>query len=167
MSEETAKRYRQWCSRCIDFHSHFLNPEVLERSGAHSVFTCFGRDPMPVNSENFKKMFDPERQIVDMDQRGIDKSVISSCDVIQGRTWAQPKEEEELARLANDQAADWVDRFPHRFIGSFGVPLGDTGLALRELERSVAMGLGAAVQEATAPAAARREPAGDCKRPSG
>lgn len=141
MSEQTAQRYRQWCPHCIDFHTHFLHPEVLERSGAHSVFTCFGKQPMPRDSDNFKKMFEPELQIEDMEKRGIDQYVISSCDVIQGRTWAEPDEELYLARLVNDQAADWVDRFPDRFIGSFGVPLGDTKLAIKELERSVAMGL--------------------------
>ena len=141
MSVQIAKRIRQWCPCCVDFHTHFLHPEVLARSMPHSVFTCFGRNKVATDSETFKNMYEPERQIADMERRGIDKYVISSCDVIQGRTWAEIDEESRLTALVNDMAADWVQRFPDRFIGSFAVPLGDTRCALRELERSVAMGL--------------------------
>lgn len=141
MSKKPAARYRQWCPHCIDFHTHFLHPEVLERAGPHSVFSCFGENAISTDSDTFKKMFEPERQIDDMEQRGIDKYVISSCDVIQGRTWADVDEEAYLTCLVNDMAADWVSRFSDRFVGSFAVPLGDTALALRELERAISMGL--------------------------
>ena len=51
MSEQTAQRYRQLCPHCIDFHTHFLNSEVLERSGV--------RLPLKsgVRSLTFKRQF--------------------------------------------------------------------------------------------------------------
>lgn len=141
MSETTAQRYRQWCARCIDFHTHFLHPDVLEKTGSLSAFSCFGENKIPTDSDTFKRMFEPERQIEDMGRLGIDQYVISSCDVIQGRTWADPKEEAYLTCLVNDMATDWVRRFPQQFVGSFTLPLADTRVALRELERALALGL--------------------------
>lgn len=141
MTAETSNRYRQWCPRCIDFHTHFLHPEVLEKTGALSAFSCFGEKEISTDNDTFRSMFEPERQIEDMAKRGIDQYVISSCDVIQGRSWADPKEEAYLTCLVNDMAADWVRRFPTHFIGSFALPLADTKVALRELERSVELGL--------------------------
>src|SRR5258707_4365431 len=42
----------------------------------------------------------------------------------------------ELARLANDEMADLVRRFPDRFVGfAAALPLGDTEAALRGLDR--------------------------------
>jgi aminocarboxymuconate-semialdehyde decarboxylase len=141
MSNQRPGSYRHVCRQCIDFHAHFLHPEVLRESIRHSVTTNFGKMDRALDSEPFKKMLNPELQIEDMEARGVDKHLISSADVIQGRSWATPQEELRLARLVNDQAQDWVTRFPDRFIGSFVVPLGDVELALREFERCAAMGL--------------------------
>ncbi|MGD9942010.1 MAG: amidohydrolase family protein [Burkholderiaceae bacterium] len=141
MSDATASRYRGLCPLCLDFHAHFLHPEVFERSAPHSVATCFGQQPLTSTGERFRKLLEPDRQIADMDRRGIDRQVISSADVVQSRSWAEPAEEARLAALVNDLAADWVGRFPTRFIGSQVLPLGDMELALRELERCRAMGL--------------------------
>jgi aminocarboxymuconate-semialdehyde decarboxylase len=141
MSRAVSARFRQWCSCCMDFHTHFLHPKVLERSGPNSVFTCFGKNPLPADSDTFKRMLEPERQIADMAERGIDRYVISSCDVIQSRTWAEIDEEDYLTRLVNDMASDWVSRFPEQFVGSFSVPLGSIDLALKELERTRSMNL--------------------------
>ncbi|HVH89517.1 MAG TPA: amidohydrolase family protein, partial [Terriglobales bacterium] len=45
----------------------------------------------------------------------------------------------ELARLANDELAELVQRFPARFAGfAAALPLSDVDLALRELERALA-----------------------------
>ena len=85
-------------------------------------------------------MLEPELQIEDMEKRGIDVHVLSSCDVVQSRVWAAPNEEARLTAIVNDRCASWVDRFPGRFIGSAALPVGDMTLALVELERSVAMG---------------------------
>ena len=135
MSQSVAARYRQWCPICLDFHAHFMHPEVYLRCESHNVASGFGRQFRPLDSPRFKRMLEPELQIEDMDLRGIDMNVISSVDVIHGRTWAEPAEEATLASMVNDMAADWATRFPTRFIASFSIPLGDIRLAQREMER--------------------------------
>ena len=136
MSLATANRYRHFCSKCMDFHAHFLHPEVFERCWPHSVSTCFGTRPLPVESPMFRRMFEPELQIADMEERGIDLHVLTSGDVMQSRAWAEPAEQAWLAALVNDECARWVDRYPTRFIGTAVLPLGDMKLALAELERA-------------------------------
>jgi len=83
------------------------------------------------------RMFDPKAEIEDMDARGIDMSVVSSSTVLQGTSWADAKTDLELCRRCNDQAAEWVAKYPKRFVGSFVLPLQDGKLALQELERAV------------------------------
>src|SRR5687768_1197175 len=51
---------------------------------------------------------------------------------------AGPKEALELSRIANDEMADLVSRFPERFIGAAAcVPMHDVDAAIGELQRSV------------------------------
>lgn len=141
MTASNVQRYRQWCPRCLDFHAHFMHPEVYARCEAHNPASGFGRHFRPLNSERFKRMLDPALQIEDMDLRGIDMNVITSVDVIHGRSWAEPAAEHEMAMMVNDMAGSWVSRHPTRFIGSFSPPLGDMKLALKEAERCVGNGL--------------------------
>lgn len=141
MSVSSASRLRPFCGRCIDCHAHFLQREVFEIGHPHSVSSCFGKNILSPDTLVFRKMFEPELQIEDMELRGIDLHLLSSADVIQSRSWAEPAQEARLAGLVNDECAAWVDRFPSRFIGSAVLPLGDMTLALNELERARAMGL--------------------------
>lgn len=141
MSAQTAARYRRWCNACMDFHAHFLHPKVFERSTPHSASTCFGKSPQDPNSPNFRRMFEPERQIADMNEWGIDASIVSSADVVASRSWAEPQEEAYLASLTNDMAVEWAARFPARFVPTAVLPLGDLSLTLRELERDLACGI--------------------------
>ncbi|WP_449472662.1 amidohydrolase family protein [Sphingobium chungangianum] len=141
MSEAVASKYRHFCPKCLDFHAHFLHPEVFETGHPHSVSSCFGANLLSPDTPVFRRMFEPELQIADMEATGVDTNILSSGDVIQSRSWATPDEEDRLGKLVNDECASWVDRFPDRFIGSAVLPLGDMSLALREMERTAAMGL--------------------------
>ena len=140
MSVETATKYRCHCSKCIDFHVHFLQKEAFEISNPHSVSSCFGKIEISTDLLLCRKMLEPELQIADMDDRGIDVNILSSCDVMQSSHWATPEEEDRLSHLINDECASWLHRFPDRFMGSGVLPLGDTKLALAELERVASMG---------------------------
>jgi aminocarboxymuconate-semialdehyde decarboxylase len=82
-------------------------------------------------------MFDPKLEIEDMDARGIDISVVSSSTVLQGTSWADPQQDLELCRRANDKTAEWATQYPQRFVGSFVLPLQDVKRSLGELERAV------------------------------
>lgn len=125
----------------IDFHSHILEEEVLRQASGKTVVSGFGANkhvgPQAVNPATIEKMLNPVRQIEDMDHRGIDVSVISSATVIQGTGWADPQTDLALCQRCNDRAAEWVAKYPNRFVGSFTLPLQDLALSLSELERSV------------------------------
>jgi aminocarboxymuconate-semialdehyde decarboxylase len=130
-------------SPVIDFHAHVIEPEVFRQTIGHSVITGFGARPMPFpepGSPNwglFGGMVDPGIQIRDMDRKGIDRSVISTPTVIQGTWWAEPPLAAELDRRGNQRIADWVKRFPERFVGSFTLPMQDPGGALKEMDYAV------------------------------
>ena len=125
----------------IDFHAHMLEPEVFRASTNKTVFTGFGAAPAaaprPGAQTLMARMFDAAAEIEDMDARGIDMAVVSASTVLQGTSWADPLTDMALCRRCNDQAADWVARFPARFIGSAVLPLQDPALAMVEMERCV------------------------------
>jgi aminocarboxymuconate-semialdehyde decarboxylase len=127
----------------VDFHTHFLERDVLERSAGKTVLSGFGRRTPSLPPKGtpgdlvFQKMLNPELQIQDMDRLGIDINVISSSTVIQGTTWADLKTEMSLIQRLNDCAADWCAKYPNRFVGSFVLPLRDMNLAMTEFERAV------------------------------
>ena len=125
----------------VDFHVHMLEPEVFKASTNKTVFTGFGANPAsaprPGAQQLMGRMFDPKAEIEDMDARGIDMSVVTASTVLQGTSWADPQTDLALCRRCNDQAADWVARYPKRFVGSCVLPLQDPKLALQELDRAV------------------------------
>ena len=54
------------------------------------------------------------------------------------RTFAGPAEALELSRIANDEMAELVSRFPERFVGAAAcLPMNDVDGALGELDRAV------------------------------
>lgn len=116
-----------------------LDERVFKACANKTVFTGFGANPVteprPGARELLARMMRPEAEVEDMDARGIDMSVITSSTVLQGTSWADPAADLELCRRCNDTTADWVARFPKRFVGSATLPLQDVGLALKELEK--------------------------------
>jgi aminocarboxymuconate-semialdehyde decarboxylase len=125
----------------VDFHAHTLTPEAFKASTNKTVFTGFGArpgaPPRPGIEQIMNRQFDPKLEIEDMDQRGIDMAVIHANSVQQGTSWADPQTDLEMCRKCNDQAADWVARYPKRFVGSIALPLQDAKRAIGELERGV------------------------------
>ncbi|MFM9967903.1 MAG: amidohydrolase family protein [Burkholderiales bacterium] len=123
----------------IDFHVHMLDQYVFDASAGKTVTSGFGKTDQSMQRSRgtsmVGKMFSPEDQIADMDARGIDKSVITASTVIQGTSWADPKLDLVLCRKSNDRAAEWVAKFPNRFIGSFVLPLQDVPASMQEFER--------------------------------
>lgn len=55
--------------------------------------------------------------------------------------WAQPKDGLEISKFLNDHISDLVARYPKNYIGLATIPMQDTDLAIRELERIKQNGL--------------------------
>lgn len=125
----------------IDFHVHMLDEKVFEASAGKTVMSGFGKTDQSMQrsrgADMIGRMFKPENQIVDMDARGIDMSVITASTVIQGTSWADPQTDLDLCRRCNDRTAEWVAQYPNRFIGSFVLPLQDIDRSMAEFERCV------------------------------
>ena len=81
-----------------------------------------------------------ETRIEEIDAFGVRVQVLSTVPVMFSY-WAKPQDGLEVAKFLNDHIADVVSEFPLRFIGLGTVPMQDTALAIKELERCKALGL--------------------------
>jgi aminocarboxymuconate-semialdehyde decarboxylase len=81
-----------------------------------------------------------EKRIEDCDAAGVDIQVLSTVPVMFSY-WAKAADAAEVARFLNDHIAEVVSEFPLRFFGLGTVPMQDTELAVRELERCKEIGL--------------------------
>ena len=116
---------------------------MFKASAGRTVVTGFGAIAEPPRTPGsrrdiwFKQMMDPEAHLEGLARMGVDVSVISSSTVIQNTAWADSGTGLALDRRCNDMIADWVRRYPGRFVGTFTMPLKDPYLALQEMERAV------------------------------
>jgi len=136
-----ASSWRQLCPITIDCHTHFLDELTLNEAEAFSPASEFGRRRLPRKLPFMQKMMNPLLHIADMDARGIDRSVLSSAAVVEGLSFSHGEQAIALNRHLNDVAADWVKRYPQRFIGSFCLPLESIDDSIAELERALSIGL--------------------------
>ena len=81
-------------------------------------------------------MLDPDAHIADMDKRGIDVEIVSSCTVMAGCEWADPRTDLALNQRLNDANAQAQQAHSGRVLGSITLPLQAPDLALRELVRA-------------------------------
>src|SRR5262245_5384066 len=114
----------------IDFEHHYIPAELGRR---------FGLDPARKEAVKTRdanvhaQLFDLEAQIKDMDRVGIDMAVMS-C--ILG--WDTPLEN---CQLINDASARLQKDYPARFVGLAHAPILDGDAGLKEIQRSIGLGL--------------------------
>lgn len=84
--------------------------------------------------------WDPVVRIEEMDTTGVGVQVLSTVPVMFSY-WAKAADAAEIARFLNDHIAEVVNGFPLRFVGLGTVPMQDTDLAAKELERCRSIGL--------------------------
>jgi aminocarboxymuconate-semialdehyde decarboxylase len=75
-----------------------------------------------------------EKRIEECDASGVNVQVLSTVPVMFSY-WAKPDDGAEVARFLNDGIAEVVNKYPTRFVGLGTVPMQDTELAVKELER--------------------------------
>ena len=80
--------------------------------------------------------FNDAARLKEMDETGVTIQVLSTIPVL-FNYWAKAEDGYETSRFLNDHIAETVAKNPNRFIGIGTVPLQDTELAIREMERCV------------------------------
>ncbi len=115
--------------RVLDFQHHFVPRELAERRGAKGK--SYDVPEGGVKKVTLHgKLYDPEEQLRDMDEAGLDVAILS-CVI----GWDSPLED---CRLINDTYAALQRRYPGRFVGLAHLPLLiDTPAALNELDRAI------------------------------
>lgn len=136
----------------IDVHTHILPrdiPRWKEKFGYGGFITldhhqkCRAR-MLKDDGHFFREIEDncwsPEKRIEECDTFNVDVQVLSTVPVMFSY-WAKAQDGAEISRFLNDGIAEIVEENPRRFIGLGTVPLQDTSLAIKELERCKEIGL--------------------------
>ncbi len=136
----------------IDIHTHILpknTPNWKDKFGYGGFITldhyqpCCARmvrDDGVAFRDVDENCWSPMKRIEECDFAGINVQVLSTVPVMFSY-WAKPRDCAEIAGFLNDHIAETVSEFPLRFIGLGTVPMHDTALAVKELERCKKLGL--------------------------
>jgi aminocarboxymuconate-semialdehyde decarboxylase len=83
-----------------------------------------------------KNSYDVTERLKDMEDTDVTIQVLSTIPVL-FNYWAKPADGLETSRFFNDHIAETVAKEPHHFIGLGTVPMQDTELAVKEMERCI------------------------------
>ncbi len=136
----------------IDVHTHILPeniPRWKEQFGYGGFIRLEHHKPccarlLKDDGHFFREIEDncwsAERRIEECNQFEVDVQVLSTVPVMFSY-WAKAQDGAEISKFLNDGIAEIVDKFPKRFVGLGTVPMQDTKLAIKELERCRQIGL--------------------------
>jgi aminocarboxymuconate-semialdehyde decarboxylase len=136
----------------IDIHTHILPkkiPRWKEKFGYGGFITLDHHKPccarmLKDDGQFFREIEDncwsAEKRLEECDAFGVNVQVLSTVPVMFSY-WTEPGDGAEIAAFLNDGIAETIAKYPRRFIGLGTVPMQDTALAIKELERCRANGL--------------------------
>ncbi len=135
----------------VDIHTHILPREIpnFNKKFGYGEFIqlehhkpCCAK--MMMNDQFFREIesncWDPEVRVHDCNHQNIDVQVLSTVPVMFSY-WTKPKDGLEISKFINDDLIKVVDKSPNRFVGLGNIPMQDTKLAIKELERCKAIGM--------------------------
>jgi aminocarboxymuconate-semialdehyde decarboxylase len=114
----------------IDFQHHYIPVELAKKRGLYSENgnTMLKEGGLPATTMH-RRLYDLDMQLKDMDEAGVDISVLSCL-----LGWSAPLGE---CRMINDDLAAVQQKYPRRFIGLAQAPLLEGRAALAELRRGI------------------------------
>jgi aminocarboxymuconate-semialdehyde decarboxylase len=129
----------------IDIHTHILPenwPDLNKKYKTSGFVTLEHHKPccakMMIGDTVFREIehnsWDEKVRIDDCGKTGVDMQVLSTVPVM-FNYWAHPEHTYDLSRFLNDHIARVVSDNPAKFIGLGTLPMQDTKLAVKELER--------------------------------
>mgnify|MGYP000704601975 CR=1 FL=1 len=136
----------------IDVHTHILPREIprwKEKFGYGGFITLEHTRPCRARMRKddghfFREIEDncwsAERRLEECEAHNVNVQVLSTVPVMFSY-WARAADGAEISAFLNDGIAEIVDKNPRKFIGLGTVPLQDTNLAIKELERCKKIGL--------------------------
>lgn len=136
----------------IDIHTHILPehiPDWKKRFGYggfisldHHKDGCarMVRDDGHFFREVESNCWDPKKRLEECDEANIDVQVLSTIPVMFSY-WTEPAHGLEISKILNDGIASIVEKYPKRFVGLGTIPMQNSGLAIKELERCQKIGL--------------------------
>lgn len=135
----------------IDMHTHII-PSKLPLWAEKFRYEGFihlehhqpGRARMMRGDTLFREVtsniWDPRERIKEYGEHQTQVQVVSTIPVLFGY-WAKPKDTAEIAIFLNDHLAQLVADYPKQYIGLGTLPMQDTDLSIKELERCKNIGL--------------------------
>jgi aminocarboxymuconate-semialdehyde decarboxylase len=134
----------------IDTHTHIIPkhfPDFTKKFGYGEFITLHHHEQdkawMMQGSKRFREVsancWDADIRIQEMQQHQADMQVICTIPVMFSY-WAKANDCLELSQFLNDDIAKTVNHRPDKFIGLATLPMQDTTLAIRELERCMTNG---------------------------
>lgn len=135
----------------VDIHTHILPkdiPDFGRRFGYGGFIHLDHHKPgcarMMKDDRFFREVeanvWDPETRMHECDAHRVHVQVLSTVPVMFSY-WARPQDTLNMAMFLNDHIAGIVQQHPRRFVGLGTLPMQDTELAVRELERCKRIGL--------------------------
>ena len=114
----------------VDFQHHYIPVALAKKRGLYSNTgrTLLQEGGLPATTMH-QRLYDLELQLKDMDEAGVDVSVLSCL-----LGWTAPMEE---CRFINNDLAEIQKKFPRRFIGLAQAPVLEGKTAIAELRRAL------------------------------